>query len=179
MSKSKIFLSSALILLLIFFSVSYVFALRINTSASMPIGIYRAVTQPIEKGSLVEVCLPLSVAKFGKDRGYIGAGSCADNTEPVLKQIAGVGGDMVQVTAAGVRINDQLLPHSDVLNHDEKLWPLISQIAKVTKKLNSDEVWLYGIGSKKSWDSRYYGAIKINSIRAVVVPVLTWKKEQP
>lgn len=153
----------------------YIFQLHINTSTSMPLGIYRTVSQPIVSNSLVAVCLPFSLAQFGKQRGYLGSGSCLGNTQPVLKKIVAVAGDEVDVTKQGVVINNKLLPHSKALSFDDRLRPLASQV-NTHKKLTAKEIWLYGTTSNKSWDSRYYGAVECSQVRAVVIPMWIWFK---
>ena len=173
MSDKKILIIYFYYILFVFISAIYFFQLHINTSASMPIGIYREISQPIIKDCLVAACLPLPIALFAKQRGYIGNGSCLGNTEPVLKKIVAVGGDEIDVTKQGVVINNKLLPHSKVLNFDDQLRPLASQI-NTHKKLVAQEIWLYGMTSNKSWDSRYYGAVECSQVRAVVVPVWIW-----
>lgn len=176
MTKNKILTICFCYILFCFISVIYLFHLHINTSLSMPTGIYRAVSQPIIKNSLVAVCLPQASAQFGKQRGYLGSGECIENTEPVLKQVVAVGGDEVQVTAQGIWINNHLLPHSKVLTQDEQGRPLASQVFNIRKKLTANQFWLYGTASPKSWDSRYYGPIEYAAVRTVMVPVWIWSK---
>lgn len=174
--KSR-FVVVILILFTAFAVTFWLLQLRINVTDSMPHGIYRVVAKPAVVGSFVEVCLPVPIAKLGRDRGYIGVGTCANQTEAVLKQVVGVGGDTIFVTAKGVLINGKLLPHSGVLSVDEQHRPLLSQVSTSRRVLTADEVWLYGTQNQKSWDSRYYGAVKRNTIQHVLTPVWIWRSK--
>ena len=89
--------------------------LAVSDSASPP-GIYRLVTRNLTRGALVESCLPDSIARFGIARGYLHSGDC-DGVEPVVKIVAALPGDLVQVSprlarrirriASSDRANDQ------------------------------------------------------------------------
>lgn len=154
--------------------ISFTLQLRFNTSSSMPKGIYREIKTQLKVGSIVEVCLPTDIAQFGKSRGYIHAGNCPGNTEPLLKEAVALGGDTLEVNEQGVFINGKLLPHSTIMNWDEKHRPLVSHEIHTRFTLEPDQVWLYGTSDPKSWDSRYYGAIKQTNIRQILEPIWTW-----
>jgi type IV secretory pathway protease TraF len=61
----------------------------------MPLGIYREVPAMVERGALVAICLPESVARLGRERRYLPAGRCPGDAGQVVKQIAAVPGDRV------------------------------------------------------------------------------------
>ena len=70
--------------------------LRINFTGSMPIGIYLLLPlQPngVKRGVLVATCAPAPAAEMGQQRGYLGVGPCADDTELLLKYVTAIGGD--------------------------------------------------------------------------------------
>jgi type IV secretory pathway protease TraF len=56
--------------------------------------------------------------RLALQRGYVGPGTCPSASEPLLKTIAAVSGDVVRVTDAGIVVNGELLPHSTALAHD-------------------------------------------------------------
>lgn len=147
--------------------------LRWNASGSMPKGIYRVVQAPLKKGTIVSVCLPLSLAEFGLARQYIGGGDCPGHYEPVVKEIIAMSGDVVQVARTGEQVNGHAIPHSSTLLADESSRPLPA-IARGNYSLQAGQVWLYGNHDARSWDSRYYGAISTMAIQNVVKPLLTW-----
>jgi conjugative transfer signal peptidase TraF len=150
--------------------------LRFNLTPSMPLGIYRLM--PIAKGAigrgmLVEACAPNEAAELGRRRGYLGRGVCPTDAEPLLKQIVACEGDEVVVSATGVAVNGQILPHSGLLSVDFDgrrltLW------RSATYRLRRGEVWLYA-DNVRSWDSRYWGPISTTDVLAQALPILTFR----
>lgn len=150
--------------------------LRFNTSPSMPYGLYTITHKSlnhISRGDIVAVCMPQKLAALGKARGYLGAGDCSHNTEPVIKKVAALGGDKVTVDAGFVAVNGEILPHSARLLRDEQ-GRSIPHIAPENVTLKPKTLWLYGDLSPQSWDSRYYGAVSLNSVQHILNPLLTW-----
>jgi conjugative transfer signal peptidase TraF len=147
--------------------------LRINFTGSMPIGIYLLLPlQPngVKRGVLVATCAPAPAAEMGQQRGYLGVGPCADDTELLLKYVTAIGGDGIDVTAAGVVVNGHLLHHSQPALRDRSgrrlaPWP------RGVYRLTEGEVWLYA-PNDRSWDSRYWGPAVNGDIVAKVVPLL-------
>jgi conjugative transfer signal peptidase TraF len=89
--------------------------------------------------------------------------------QPLLKQLVALPGDVVTVTPAGVSINGgPLLPHSAPLIQDSAERPLPQQLG--TWRLTG--YWLYGAGSPRSFDSRYFGEIPAAALGGVVQPVV-------
>lgn len=148
--------------------------LRINTTTSMPRGLYRSVGGPVTTGAWVSVCLPSEIARFGVERGYLGAGSCPDGTEPVLKVVAAVGGDVVSVTADGVTVNGELLAHSRQLERDRGGRELTAYSAG-PRRLAPGELWLHSPFEERSWDGRYFGPVRATCVIDVVAPLVTFR----
>jgi conjugative transfer signal peptidase TraF len=147
--------------------------LRVNFTGSVPIGIYLLLPlQPygVKRGMLVAACAPIRAAEIGRQRGYLGAGRCAGDTELLLKYVRAIAGDGIDVTAAGVVVNGHLLLHSQPASHDRSgrrlvPWP------RGTYRLAEGQVWLYA-ANDRSWDSRYWGPAANSDIVAKVVPLL-------
>jgi conjugative transfer signal peptidase TraF len=146
---------------------------RINNSGSMPKGLYRTTNKVPQMGDTVTVCLPPTLAQFAYQRHYIGAGHCPKNTEPLVKQIVAVGGDVVVVTKAAVSVNGKPLLHSAQLATDAA-GRFMPAVAAGTYRLQPSQVWLYGTTDARSWDSRYFGAVEKTTLRHVLVPTLLW-----
>lgn len=147
--------------------------IRLNFTPSMPLGIYRfmeASRHEIHRGMLVAVCAPLDASKLGRHRGYLFGGACAGNSEPLLKTIAAVGGDVVAVSRSGVSVNGCLLADSKPLAFDRAGRP-IADWAPGRYQVSHGSIWLYA-DNERSWDSRYWGAVPTSSVLANVVPVL-------
>ena len=169
-------ISRAPLLAAALFTVAYLapraFGLRINTSASMPRGIYRAVSYELQRGAIVAACLPEEVARLGLERHYLGPGECPGGAEPVVKVAVALGGDLVGVGERGVRINGVLLPASAPLATDRGGRSL-GRLAG-SRRLRPGEVWLHSSYEARSWDSRYYGPVAESDVLFVVIPVITF-----
>src|SRR5215469_14721903 len=87
------------------------FGIRINLTSSLERGFYVVSRRP--SATLVEFCPQGDAATVSLQRGYrIPGGTCPDGGSPLLKPIAAVGGDRVEVTANGIRVNGKLIPNS-------------------------------------------------------------------
>ena len=144
---------------------------RLNISPSAPLGLYRMVDQPAVRGVLVAACVPPAAARLARERGYLAAGSCPGGTQPVLKRISAVPDDLVDLAPDGVAINGTQLPDSALAVSDSRGRPLPHTPWGRTV-VASGEVWLMGIETTRSWDSRYFGPVPLDHVRAVR-PVLT------
>jgi conjugative transfer signal peptidase TraF len=146
---------------------------RINTTSSMPIGLYFLVHRAPQRNDNIAVCLPAPLASFAYQRHYLHHGLCANGFEPVIKRLVGIPYDIVSVTSYGVMINGQFLQHSIPRQHDRHHL-LLPSIPCGIYHLQTNQGWLYGIASPQSWDSRYYGPIDLRDIIGVYQPIMTW-----
>lgn len=146
---------------------------RVNTSPSVPLGLYWTSKAAVEQGAYVLVCPPSSgVFDAARTRGYIGAGFCAGGYGRVMKRVAALAGDEVAVSDDGVRVNGALLPLSAPVAADPAGRPMPHYaIARYT--LADDEVFLMG-ETALSFDGRYTGPIDRAQIVDVIRPVFTW-----
>lgn len=147
--------------------------LRINFTGSMPIGIYSL--SPLapggaRRGMLVAVCAPADPARLGRQRGYLAAGPCPDETELLLKTVAAIAGDDVDVTAAGVTVNGCTFPQSRPLPRDRSGRPL-APWPPGRYRLGQRQIWL-SAPNPRSWDSRYWGPVPESGVRAEASPLL-------
>jgi conjugative transfer signal peptidase TraF len=144
--------------------------LRINTSPSLPLGLY--VTTKSAAAELVEFCPSEPFAALAATRGYRPAGSCPDGAAPLLKPVAARAGDRIELSEAGISVNARLLPRTAPLTRDTqgrplRPWPLGSY------RVDSGTVWVASTYNPRSFDSRYFGPIRSDSIRDRVRPLLT------
>ncbi|HHS8316189.1 TPA: conjugative transfer signal peptidase TraF [Legionella pneumophila] len=155
--------------------IGYVAGARINTSKSVPPGLYWITNQPIQKGAFVLVCpsktKPFEVARA---RGYISYGFCPGDFGYLIKRVAAMGGDTVTVNDLGVWVNQHLLPYSKPLKQDMNLRPLHAWHLKAYRLLDT-EVLLMTHESPTSFDARYFGPLNRQQVQAVLRPVWTWK----
>ena len=152
--------------------VTWFAGLRVNLSASMPIGFYRVSRGRPVKGAMVLACLPAGVAVFARSRGYVPNGRCPGATAPIGKVVLAMVGDSVEVTAEGLLVNGRPLKNTKPLAVDAAGRPL-RRFPDGTYIAGPDEVWLYSPYSKRSFDSRYFGPLPVSSIRNRVLPLWT------
>ncbi|KTT27463.1 conjugal transfer protein TraF [Pseudomonas oryzihabitans] len=152
----------------------YVAGARVNTTKSIPVGLYWTSSVPVEKGTYVLFCPPqLQVFDDAKERGYIGAGFCQGGYGYMMKRVLAAKGDTVTVDSNGVRVNGELLPLSAPLKTD-KAGRLLPRHQPSNYILNDSEVLLMSDVSATSFDGRYFGPIDRSQIKTVIRPVFTW-----
>jgi conjugative transfer signal peptidase TraF len=165
-------------IVLLGFSILFVsdwLGLRLNTTHSVDPGFYWVVEKLPEKGDFVSFCPAQdSMTQMAFERGYIGFGNCPGHTERLLKIVYGTEGDIIELTQNGVKVNGALLPFSTTVTQDGLNRPLVP-FAKKKLVLQATEFWVMTNRSPLSFDSRYFGPIRLNQVGAVVRPILTWK----
>jgi conjugative transfer signal peptidase TraF len=139
----------------------------INTTASLPLGLYRAIPAPVARGAYVKFCPPPS-ALFDEAarRGYLHAGFCPGGYGPLLKRVLAVAGDRVQVAGDGVRIDGRLIPLSAPMWADGggRTLPRYAQ----DRILNASELMLMSDVSLVSFDARYFGPVDRAQVQSVI-----------
>jgi conjugative transfer signal peptidase TraF len=146
--------------------------LRINMTPSYPRGLWRieALDRPADVGDRVFICAPDTTAfERAFRRGYIRRGLCVGGLSPLIKTVAAIGGQRIDV-AARVSINGRVLGHSNVRRRDSASRPLTPFAGGVvpagTLFLHSDFAG--------SYDSRYFGPIPASGVLGLARPVLTF-----
>jgi conjugative transfer signal peptidase TraF len=142
--------------------------LRLNSSPSLPVGLYIETSA----SDLAEFCPPEPWGRFAAARGYRAHGICRDGATPLLKPIVARPGDRIDVSAAGVRVNGELVPNSAPRSADSKNRRLPSFPAG-SRVVEPETVWLVSSYSDRSFDSRYMGPIPKSCIRAYLRPLIT------
>lgn len=147
---------------------------RINTTPSIPLGLYWTSSAPVARGNYVQLCPPrAAIFELARARGVIAAGLCPGGYGFLMKRILAVGLDRVTLSQAGVVVNGQLLPYSAIPVDDPELprWPRYPLTHMILK---SDQVLVMSDRHPRSFDSRYFGPLQLTQIRSVIVPVITW-----
>jgi conjugative transfer signal peptidase TraF len=151
--------------------VCYAVGVRVNTTRSIPVGLYLTSSAPVNKGAYVLFCPPPSaVFDEARQRRYIAGGSCPGGYGYMMKKVLAVQSDAVDVSDDGVRVNGELLPLSAPLKADKAGRPLVRYQAN-RYALGNSEVLLMSDVSSTSFDSRYFGPIHVAHIKSVIVPV--------
>jgi conjugative transfer signal peptidase TraF len=144
--------------------------LRINTSPSLPMGLY--ITTADASANLVEFCPAEPFATFAIVRGYRDPGICDDGAAPLLKPIVARSGDTVELSTRGISVNGDLLLNTAPLSKDSKGRPL--EPWPFGKFLVAPEtVWVASSYHPRSFDSRYFGPLSIAAIRHRLKALLT------
>jgi conjugative transfer signal peptidase TraF len=152
---------------------AYVAGIRLNTTPSIPVGIYRLTDEPIVIGAYVLFCPPPApVFEMAKVRGYLGAGFCPGGYGHLMKKILAVQDDVVSIGTDGVQVNGQLLPLSTPIKLDGSGRTLPNYDASWV--LGSAEVLVMSDSNPGSFDGRYFGPIQRSQIEGVIRPVYTW-----
>jgi conjugative transfer signal peptidase TraF len=152
----------------------YVAGARVNTSKSIPLGLYWVSSAPVDKDAYVLFCPPqVGIFEEAKRRGYIQAGFCPGGYGYLMKRVLGVANDAVSITLDGVHVNGTALALSAPLMADKAGRPL-PRFQSDRYVLGNSELLLMSDVSATSFDGRYFGPVSRVQVKTVVVPVITW-----
>jgi conjugative transfer signal peptidase TraF len=147
--------------------------LRINTSPSLPVGLYIRTSNPA--ASLVEFCPAEPYAQLAVVRGYRSAGNCRDGAAPLLKPVIAQARDVIDISPKGITVNGLAVPNSvpvavDSSGRQLTPWPAGRYVVR------PGEVWVVSSFNRRSFDSRYFGPVATSAIRGRVQPLITCGK---
>ncbi len=139
-----------------------------NPTDSVPRGWYRVgridSVASLHVGSIVLARLPLDVAAFASQRGYL------PNKVPILKRIGAVAPQSVCVHEQLVHIDGVLA--ATALTHDGARLPLHAW--PQCRPLAAGELFLLSDTNPASFDSRYFGPIAASAVLGIARPLWTW-----
>jgi conjugative transfer signal peptidase TraF len=144
--------------------------LRINTTGSLPVGLYIKTARPTD---LVEFCPAEPFASLAISRGYRGRGSCRDGAMPLVKPVVAQAGDVVDFSARGIAVNGRSLDNTapqaaDSAGRALQPWHFGNY------KVASGTVLVASSYNPKSFDSRYFGPVPVSAIRARLRSLFTF-----
>jgi conjugative transfer signal peptidase TraF len=153
---------------------AYYGGLRINTTESMPVGLWLVTTGGvIQRGQVVSVCpVPGEVMDMAKERGYVPPGVCPGRYEPLIKPVAAVAGDLVMVSTEGVSVNGVAVPNTQQALADGA-GRQMPRIAPGEYPVTSGSVWVLSSYNAASFDSRYFGPLPVSNIEGTARPLFT------
>lgn len=141
----------------------------INTTPSLPVGLYMKTRLPVALGDTVLVCPPdLPVFQAALARRFLSPGLCPAGTEGIIKQVRAVEGDRICISSQGVWVNGHVLPGSARKNFS------IGSIEDYDRQLAASEVLLM-THHPQSFDGRYFGPLDRKNIVTTLRPL--WVKE--
>jgi conjugative transfer signal peptidase TraF len=133
-----------------------------NPSDSVPVGWYRIEpAQSLHVGSIVLTTLPADAAALAAQRGYL------PSHVPLLKRVGAVAPQHVCIVNGIVRIDGA--PVAAVLRADRWNRPLPSW--PQCRPLAQGELFLLSSTNPASFDSRYFGPVRIDAVIGVARPI--------
>ncbi len=154
-------------------AVAYATGARINTTRSIPVGLYRLTSDPVEKGAYVMFCPPKADAfDYARMRGIISVGFCPGGYGYMMKRVLAAKNDIITIAEEGVSVNGKLLPRSTPIKTDITGHPL-PRFRANRFTLDGSELLLMS-DYRTSFDGRYFGPINRSQIKGVIRPVFTW-----
>jgi conjugative transfer signal peptidase TraF len=144
---------------------------RLNVTQSYPVGLWQieALQRQPAVGDIIFICPPAVPAfRLAQSRGYLPRGLCPGGSGPMIKSVAALAGQQIEITGH-VRIDDRFLDHSEVLRADAKgrKLPIFGGGA-----VPVGHVFLHS-KSRGSYDSRYFGPLPVDGILGLARPVFT------
>lgn len=166
-------LSGAIVLLLAILACGELLGLRVNTTPSEPLGLWRIrplATSSVRVGMTVFVCPPDNdTMREGLRRGYLRNGTCSGGFGPLIKTIVALSGQRIDVSdhlsVDGVEIAASRLVELD--GHGRPLRPDTGGIVP------PGSIYLHS-NFAGSWDSRYFGPVPQSGILGLAQEVLTY-----
>jgi len=176
--KVGIYTSSIIIFFISMIGILAIGGGRINTSASIPIGLYWITKAPMKIGDYVLFCPPQKpIFQEALRRGYISSGFCPGRFGYLMKRVFAKYGDIVSINSQGVTVNNHYVAHSRPYSQDAQGLPLpLNHLHQY--QLKYSELLLMTDQSDLSFDARYFGFIDKSQIKAVLIPVITMQSTQ-
>lgn len=143
--------------------------LVLNTTKSVPVGLWIRAGGPIGRGDFVVLDVS-AFSGFSTYQDYPFKQTTWGKVAPFVKAIAGVSGDIITGTSGGLAVNGVLIPDSapismDRLGNAMPAYPL-------PYELKAGELWLCS-QTGRGFDSRYLGFARVASCKKVV-PLVTF-----
>jgi conjugative transfer signal peptidase TraF len=142
--------------------------LRVNLTPSLPLGLYHRSAE----GGLVEFCPPAEAGALAAARGYRARGVCPDRHVPLIKPVIARAGDEVGIDLRGIRVNGRALPNTQAHRFDHQGRPLVPWPAG-RYRVAEGTLWVASSWNDGSFDSRYFGPIPTDTVRARLAPLWT------
>jgi conjugative transfer signal peptidase TraF len=146
--------------------------LRFNATPSVPMGIYWYSPGPVKRGEFVQACLPAKLAKYAKAKRFITEGVCPYNTEPIVKVLAAIPGDLLVIRRGGLSINGIPWPMSAQRQKDSSGHKVDFLMKPGTYHVAKGYVLLMGL-NPRSWDGRYFGFTPTSAVSGRWVSIIT------
>lgn len=154
---------SAVALLALAASLTPAYLLVWNATASVPIGLYQRVGGPVTRGDLVLAWLPAGARELAAERNYL------PHNVPLVKRVAGLGGDTVCADGETVFLNGTSIATRFLTDKTGRPMPGWEGC----KLLQSGDYFLLNAEAPTSFDGRYFGTVGRRQIIGRLVPLWT------
>jgi conjugative transfer signal peptidase TraF len=154
-------------------AIAYFGGFRLNLTPSEPLGLWRimALQRPVEVGDLVFICPPVTASfEEARHRGYVRRGLCPGGFAPLIKTVAALPGQHVEI-GANVTVDGIPLASSIVRASDGQGRPITPFKTGIVPLRN---LFLHS-SFASSYDSRYFGPVPDAGLLGLARPVLTFE----
>lgn len=155
-------------------TVGFIAGLRINLTASYPLGLWRIepMAREVAVGDRIFICPPQAAAfALARERGYLGRGLCPGWFSPLIKTVVALAGQHVvidgSITVDGVR-----LAHSFVRPIDGEGRALAPDAGGIVP---AGKLFLFSEFAG-SYDSRYFGPIPATGVLGLALPLMVFDR---
>ncbi|MCT4625669.1 conjugative transfer signal peptidase TraF [Halodesulfovibrio sp.] len=146
---------------------------RINTTRSLPFGVYKTVAEPPKRGDLASFCLSPEneYRELAEERNYLGSSSlCPSGRKPLLKKLAGTAGDIITLHPDGIQVNSKRYALT-IKTHDSNGRPLPRRLKAGI--IPAGKALMLSTYNPNSFDSRYFGLVDARTLHKVI-PIFTF-----
>ncbi len=153
-------------------AIAYFGGFRLNLTPSEPLGLWRivALQRPVEAGDLVFICPPPTASfEEARRRGYVRHGLCPCGFAPLIKTVAALPGQHIEI-GANVTVDGTPLASSIVRASDGEGKPITPFKTGIVPPGN---LFLHS-SFVSSYDSRYFGPVPDSGLLGLAQPVLTF-----
>ncbi len=167
-----LFLTSAVVVMSALAVTAITSGYRLNLTPSEPLGLWRIeeFQRPVSVGDLVFLCPPMTaVFEEARRRGYLRRGLCPGGFAPLIKTVAALPRQLVEINDH-VLIDGRQVPASSVRRTDGEGRALMPDAGGVVPP---HHLFLHSPFAS-SYDSRYFGPIPDAGLLGLARPVLTF-----
>lgn len=166
------FLAGAAVVISVLAATAFAGGYRLNLTPSEPLGLWRIeeLQRPVAIGDLVFLCPPTTaIFEEARRRGYLRRGLCAGGVAPLIKTVAALAGQRVDITDH-VLIDGRLVPASSVWRTDGEGRAVNPDPGGVVPP---HHLFLHSPFAS-SYDSRYFGPVPDSSLLGLARLVFTF-----
>lgn len=165
-------LSTSMVAVACLITAAFVGGYRLNLTPSEPVGLWRVekLDRPVEAGDLVFICPPpTAMFEKARRRGYLRRGLCDHGFAPLIKTVAALPGQHVEVTDRVV-IDGRSLAASVVRKADGEGRTITPYPGGVVPPRH----FFLHSSFASSYDSRYFGPVPDSGLLGLARPILTF-----